>query len=388
MSDEINDIIFSYLAGENLSTEDRLKAEVWLREHGQEDDVKVIQNLFISGQLIQKAHGVRGKERVLQIEQEVTRLLYKRKWKIHLYYSGVAVGVAILLCVALVLLRQVPMANDRILAQNIGQMKNTSKVQLKLNSGEIIELDKLQEQALLKDSVLIKNESHTLIHNSDSVTSVNVQYNTLTLPRGTEYNIVLADGTKVYLNADSEIRYPVTFVDNKREVELKGEAYFVVAKNEQQPFLVRVNDQISVRVLGTSFNVTAYPDQKRIVTTLEEGSVQVEYGEKSVNITPGEQAVYDKKNGYLKVKEVDTQLYTSWKDGYYKFSNATLEEIMETLTLWYDLNVFYVNPEVKNLEFTGRLKRYDDVKGLFKKFEDTGLVQFCLKGNNVVINKK
>jgi len=388
MSDEINDIIFSYLAGENLSTEDRLKAEVWLREHGQEDDVKVIQNLFISGQLIQKAHGVRGKERVLQIEQEVTRLLYKRKWKIHLYYSGVAVGVAILLCVALVLLRQVPMANDRILAQNIGQMKNTSKVQLKLNSGEIIELDKLQEQALLKDSVLIKNESHTLIYNSDSVTSVNVQYNTLTLPRGTEYNIVLADGTKVYLNADSEIRYPVTFVDNKREVELKGEAYFVVAKNEQQPFLVRVNDQISVRVLGTSFNVTAYPDQKRIVTTLEEGSVQVEYGEKSVNITPGEQAVYDKKNGYLKVKEVDTQLYTSWKDGYYKFSNATLEEIMETLTLWYDLNVFYVNPEVKNLEFTGRLKRYDDVKGLFKKFEDTGLVQFCLKGNNVVINKK
>ena len=134
--------------------------------------------------------------------------------------------------------------------------------------------------------------------------------------------------------------------------------------------------------------MTAYPDQKRIVTTLEEGSVQVEYGEKSVNITPGEQAVYDKKNGYLKVKEVDTQLYTSWKDGYYKFSNATLEEIMETLTLWYDLNVFYVNPEVKNLEFTGRLKRYDDVKGLFKKFEDTGLVQFCLKGNNVVINKK
>ena len=249
-------------------------------------------------------------------------------------------------------------------------------------------MDKLQEQALLKDSVLIKNESHTLIYNSDSVTSVNVQYNTLTLPRGTEYNIVLADGTKVYLNADSEIRYPVTFVDNKREVELKGEAYFVVAKNEQQPFLVRVNDQISVRVLGTSFNVTAYPDQKRIVTTLEEGSVQVEYGEKSVNITPGEQAVYDKKNGYLKVKEVDTQLYTSWKDGYYKFSNATLEEIMETLTLWYDLNVFYVNPEVKNLEFTGRLKRYDDVKGLFKKFEDTGLVQFCLKGNNVVINKK
>ena len=100
MSDEINDIIFSYLAGENLSTEDRLKAEVWLREHGQEDDVKVIQNLFISGQLIQKAHGVRGKERVLQIEQEVTRLLYKRKWKIHLYYSGVAVGVAILLCIA------------------------------------------------------------------------------------------------------------------------------------------------------------------------------------------------------------------------------------------------------------------------------------------------
>ena len=105
-------------------------------------------------------------------------------------------------------------------------------------------------------------------------------------------------------------------------------------------------------------------------------------------IVPGEQVVYNKKNNRFEVKIIDTKLYTSWKDGYYKFEQMTLEEIMETLSLWYDLNVFYVNAEVKSLEFTGRLRRYDRVEGLLRKFEQMNLVEFELNGRNVMIRKK
>ena len=168
---------------------------------------------------------------------------------------------------------------------------------------------------------------------------------------------------------------------------MKGEAYFEVAKDECRPFFVQAGD-VRIRVLGTSFNVTSYPERERIETTLEQGRIQITNGKEQVNVVPGEQVVYNKKNDRFEVKFVDTKLYTSWKDGYYKFDQMTLEEIMETLALWYDLNVFYANAEVKSLEFTGRLRRYDRVEGLFKKIEQTDLVEFELNGKNVVIRKK
>lgn len=121
--------------------------------------------------------------------------------------------------------------------------------------------------------------------------------------------------------------------------------------------------------MGTSFNVTSYPEHEKIETTLEQGRIQITNGKELVDVVPGKQVVYDKKNSQFKMRSVDTKLYTSWKDGYYKFEQMTLEEIMETLSLWYDLNVFYVNAEVKSLEFTGRLRRYDRVEGLLRKFE-------------------
>lgn len=151
-----------------------------------------------------------------------------------------------------------------------------------------------------------------LKYSYDTVASTEVRYDTLVIPRGSEYSIVLADGTKVFLNASSEIYYPVVFPGDKREVGLKGEAYFEVAKDEHRPFFVQTGD-VRIRVLGTSFNVTSYPEHEKIETTLEQGRIQITNGKEQVDVVPGKQVVYDKKNSQFKMRSVDTKLYTSWE---------------------------------------------------------------------------
>ena len=145
---------------------------------------------------------------------------------------------------------------------------------------------------------------------------------------------------------------------------------------------------MSIHVLGTSFNVKAYPTQEQTAATLEEGKIQVTCRGKSYDITPGSQITYNTTNRKTEIKEVDTELYTSWKSGYYKFEQMSLQEIMSTLALWYDLNIFYQNPETKDILFTGRLKRYENVENLLKKFEQTNEIEFIIKERSVTIKKK
>ena len=299
-----------------------------------------------------------------------------------------AAAIAVLLCSVLLYRWLGTNQENQVVPRDLRQNVNTSIAHLKLNTGEVVELEKYDGKFIREDSVQIANENATLRYTStDSVAPEKVEFNTLVIPRGSEYNVVLADGTKVFLNAGSEISYPVVFAGDKREVKLKGEAYFEVRKDERRPFFVQAGD-VQIQVLGTSFNVTAYPGRGRIETTLEEGKIQLTDGRESVEVSPGKQAIYDIEDGRFEVKQVDTKLYTAWKDGYYKFDQMTLEDIMETLALWYDLNVFYQNPGVKSLEFTGRLRRYDEVVSLFEKLEQTGLVVFEVNGKNVIIKEK
>ena len=142
---------------------------------------------------------------------------------------------------------------------------------------------------------------------------------------------------------------------------------------------------MDVKVLGTSFNVNAYEKLGKVAMTLVEGSVEVACVGKSFRIVPGEQFVYDKNSREADVRMVDTEQYTSWKDGYYKFRQTTLEEIMTTLSIWYEVNVFYQNESAKQVEFTGKVKRYEDIRVLLDKFEQTENVTFDIKGNNVFI---
>ena len=180
-------------------------------------------------------------------------------------------------------------------------------------------MDTAAKVVLTADSVTpqVISDGNTLIYDAGEK-GVQVEYHTIRVPRGGEYNLQLADGTKVYLNAGSSLRYPVRFTGKRREVTLSGEGYFEVAKDSTQPFVVRAGD-VDVRVLGTAFNVNAYPEKETVATTLVEGRVQVNYKTGQQVIQPGMQLVYDKQNGKVDVSVVDTEVYTSWKDGYYYF---------------------------------------------------------------------
>ena len=214
-------------------------------------------------------------------------------------------------------------------------------------------------------------------------------FNTLQIPRGGEYFLTLADGTEVWLNAETEIRYPVQFTGDKRVVYLDGEAYFTVAPDKNKPFTV-VSTHASVSVLGTQFNFRAYPDERDVQTTLVSGSVimQSEKYKQQIKLVPGEQGVLEKNSAKLMKQEVNTYLYTAWKDGRFAFRDARLEDLFNILARWYDLSVFYQSPEAKDIRFTGDLNKTDDFKSILKIIEQNERVIFSVNQRTVFIQAK
>ena len=189
----------------------------------------------------------------------------------------------------------------------------------------------------------------------------------------------------MYLNSESELRYPVNFVGRDRRVYLSGEAYFDVTQNKEHPFIVEMKNSV-VRVLGTSFDVRAYADEE-VLTTLVQGVVRFSAGKESVVLEPGKQAILDKL-GQIETREVDTYLYTAWKEGVFAFKKQRLEEIMKVVARWYDVNVFWENISQKEVTFTGKMKRYDDFSKVVEMLEMTGNTEFVVRENNIFIREK
>ncbi len=211
--------------------------------------------------------------------------------------------------------------------------------------------------------------------------------NVIKVPKGGEYELILPDGTHVWINADSKLSFPSVFDSSKREVFLSGEAYFSVKKDKDRPFIVKT-DNIKIEVLGTEFNVKSYPELKEIATTLCEGSVSVTDGSHDLILKPSYQAIYSKSSHLMTSKKVDTRLYTGWKNGLFIFENETLEDIMITLSRWYNINVFFVNERIKTFHFTGDLKRYGDFTKTLEMIEKTTSIQFVINGNNILVEEK
>lgn len=214
-----------------------------------------------------------------------------------------------------------------------------------------------------------------------------VVYNTLEVPRGGEYDVVLEDGTRVWLNADSRLKYPVVFPGSERRVILEGEAYFEVARDTNRPFLVETGVQ-SLRVLGTAFNVYAYPDEPDIYTTLVYGSVALSAGGQRHErvLVPGEQAVYHVRNGNFTVGKVDVSQVAAWKKGLFVFENQNLEQIMLKLARWYNVMVFFRNEAARTIEFKGNLPKYSDFRLVLQVIEKSSNVKFDVKGETVIVS--
>ena len=209
-------------------------------------------------------------------------------------------------------------------------------------------------------------------------------YHTISTPVGGEYHFTLADGTMVWLNSSSRLTFPTRFTGDAREVLVEGEVYFGVQHDESKPFIVRVND-VSVRVLGTEFCISAYPENEGVMTTLVRGAVQVTSGNNQVVLKPGYQAVVDQYSGAISQRAVELSLYTSWVRGIFEYENMELNDIMVQLARWYDIQFTFSASECKERRFTGVIRKYEDLNDVLDMIEKTTNVKFIINGKNVTI---
>ena len=268
------------------------------------------------------------------------------------------------------------------LASNI--LPGTSKAVLTLANGQMIPLGKeATDSTIITDGTQISASGSGVTYAS-GVESESVVYNKLEIPRGGEFCLTLSDGTRVWLNSETSIQYPVAFGAKERRVFVQGEAYFEVAKDANKPFTVQFMSS-SVTVLGTSFNIRAYPEEKQSQATLAEGSVRIYSPGSSMLLKPGEQAEVSALSGEMVKKEVEVKTFTSWKDGRFVFEQEPLENIMRTLERWYDIRVIFKDEGTKRISLSGNMKRYGDFSQVMKMLQMTGDVRFELHGNDVYI---
>lgn len=209
------------------------------------------------------------------------------------------------------------------------------------------------------------------------------QINTIQTPRGGQYEVILADGTKVWLNSASSLSYPTAFTGKNRQVQLKGEAYFEVAEDKNKPFKVSVGD-VQVDVLGTHFDVMAYEDENAINTTLLAGAVRVTGNALASRVlAAGQEASMDRHSGSLTVNEVDAEEAVAWKDGFFQFEGVSIETVMRQLARWYDVDVKYEGKTDKH--FRGRISRSSNVSEVFKMLELTGEAHFSIEGKKIIV---
>lgn len=263
-----------------------------------------------------------------------------------------------------------------------------NKAILTLGNGEIIILDSVDNGTLsLQGGSTIMKLGDGQIAYEGSAHSIQTEivYNTISTPAGGQYNLTLSDGSKVWLNAESSLRFPATFSGNERNVELTGEGYFEIAHNKEKPFHVSVNNT-RVEVLGTHFNINAYADENALKTTLLEGSVKVIKGSQNVIIEPGQQAAVNNTSNSITIdKSVNLEEVVAWKEGIFQFDNTDLQEVMRQLGRWYNVKVdFEKNVPAKH--FTGKIYRNVNASEVFKILEVLD-IHFKVKGNTVIVTK-
>ncbi|MEZ2445674.1 FecR family protein [Chitinophaga sp. RCC_12] len=263
----------------------------------------------------------------------------------------------------------------------------TNKAVLILADGTEVELNKATEGQIAAQGNTTVNKSGNgqLVYQltDKPPTTALAVFNTLAIPRGGQYNLALPDGSKIWLNAASKLRFPTQFTGKERMVELEGEAYFEVAHNQQQPFVVKVKD-MQVEVLGTHFNVMAYADEASINTTLLEGKVRLRNdGAAAVILNPGQEGVFTGNKGF-KVNKADIEQVMSWKNGYFIFNDEDLTSIMRKISRWYNVDIEY-SSGTKKLSFAGSISRFKNVTEVLNMLALTGTVQFKIEAGKITV---
>ncbi|WP_423129605.1 FecR family protein [Gaoshiqia sp. Z1-71] len=388
----ISENIARKLSGEELSNEEEKKLGDWIFSSAR--------NRTLYNQIKDSRNFDRRNELIRQINTEGAWLRYKqkinidpdRKRSVRWWQYAAVIFIPVLLAILLYIPQherernQVQVAKEQI-------VPGSKNAVLVLGSGKSIDLRK-------NDSLNIKEQDGTRIVKDDQLlcyhqptdeTNMKVPDNTLIIPRGSEYSLILSDSTKVYLNSMSKLVFPVSFSKREREVLLEGEACFMVKKDPGKPFIVNANG-IRIEVLGTTFNVNAYKDQGNIVTTLVEGKVRLLAGidqSREYILSPDDQAVFNASSGdEVQIRQVNALDYIQWIEGVYVFDQQSLGEIMQTLSRWYDFNYWFEQQDIKDIKFRGGLNKYESIEPILEIIESTGKVKATIKGKNILFSKR
>ena len=381
---DIHELILSYLR-EDISEEEMSRLRVWLDENERHQrlleelrDKDVLQREI--GEYVSFDTSRRWEQLKEAMEEPV------RKGRSLLKVWGAVAAVVVAFVGGLLYWQMTGSPQPEVKQVAIARIEQGGmRAVLITETGQQVVLQGLKDTCLniTGTETLNIREDGSLKYSLSALSSMS-EWHTLRIPKGGEYKIVLDDGTEIWLNSASELKYPAHFVGNERRVQLTGEAYFQVARNEAAPFIVETRD-MDVKVLGTSFNVSVYEDEESCHATLVEGRVEVNdkvNGEKVV-LTPGKQALL--RGGEMTVREVNTKLYTLWRLDRFTFASEDMEGVIRKLSRWYNVDFFFANSSMKQKRFTGSLPKYADISQVLKMIEMTTDIKFEIKEHTIMI---
>ncbi|HEY0669831.1 MAG TPA: FecR domain-containing protein, partial [Sphingobacteriaceae bacterium] len=367
---EFNELFKKYEAG-TLSEDERRLLEKWYNHYSTESKVQVDHS-----ELEERLKSIAGKIPVRYQAAKIRRMYYR---------IAAAASVLIILTASAWWFYHRDIPQSQIVKNDIAPGSN--KAVLTLADGRTIDLSESQRGIVVNDeNINYQDGSNLTVVSNDLKGGGENALLKLTTPLGGTYQITLSDGTKVWLNAASTLKYPANFTEQVRKVEISGEAYFEVMPDANKPFKVFSKGQ-SIEVLGTVFNVQVYADEPEVKTTLVEGSVQVVNRiSKSVRkLKPGEQSLV--LNSNTDIARVDVSEYTAWKDGLFRYNNQPLEDIMRNMSRWYRVKVVYENESLKHERFVGMVSRYSNISAALTVLEEVGGARFSVEGNTVTVRK-
>lgn len=385
----IEDLIVRKLMGETLSHEEEASLQAWLDTDDEHRAYysRMLQGTF-SSEHFRQYRRINPKKAFVRFEEEVERRKNTRLHKLWLRYAA-AVLLPILMLGGFYLYQK-PQKENIPQAKVLRIVPGSTQATLHTADGNTLELDSLRLAEAAPSSISILKPSKGIVMPQQKGSEDTLQQpqqataqNVLQTAHNGEFQIMLEDGTLVHLNYNTVLRFPEHFSSRERVVYLEGEAFFQVARDKQRPFKVMTRD-MTVKEYGTEFNVNTY-SSKRTEVVLVEGSIGILNGEKETLLKPGERAVMDAQSTGVKVYKVDVYSYIAWHEGRFVFDNERLGDIMETLSHWYNVEVVFDKPELKELHFIGNLDRYGSLSSILNAISHTKGLRIEIKGNKVYI---
>lgn len=372
---ELARLILAYLAG-SISGEDALELERWRADSPGNEEL--FRNLTSEGYLegeYRKIQAIDTARPLADMKRRIRKAHHKPAW---LRWAGYGTAAAAVLALGIWI-------GSSLSGQQSAPLSEDTQEQL------LAEIEPGCTQATLttaEGAVFTFHDTKEIEKIPKKKDADRVKINNLEIPRGGEFHVTLEDGTEVWLNAQTTLRYPEVFSESQRSVEIEGEGYFKVHHDPSRPFFVRTAGQV-IKVYGTEFNVNSYEDDEEVITTLVEGSISLSSDKHSSNelkLAPGHQAVFSKASDETTVKTVNTDVVTSWRKDMFVFDDLTLDKIMRQLSRWYDFEYAFDDDKSPLIVFKGRIPRYGKFGDTLEILEKSGGLRFDVEGRTVHIS--